>query len=116
MKDADFELLVTSVRQAGRIKRGELAGGLRTLEGLSTMLAEKIDSWNDKIREEGRKEGLQEGLREGRAGVLLRQLRFKFSSLSPEVEERVLSTDADRLLEWSDRVLTAERLQDVFGD
>ncbi|HKI03643.1 MAG TPA: NadS family protein [Thermoanaerobaculia bacterium] len=24
MKDADFELLVTSVRQAGRIKRGEL--------------------------------------------------------------------------------------------
>jgi hypothetical protein len=24
--------------------------------------------------------------------------------------------DADRLLEWSDRVLTAERLEDIFGD
>ena len=38
------------------------------------------------------------------------------STPASEIEERVLSTDADRLLEWSDRVLTAERLQDVFRD
>ena len=25
MKDSDFELLVTSIRQAGRIRRGEMA-------------------------------------------------------------------------------------------
>jgi predicted transposase/invertase (TIGR01784 family) len=90
----------------------EEAAEVRTLEEFSTMLAEKIDSWNEKIREEGR----EEGLREGRAGVLLRLLRLKFGPLSPEEEKRVRSTDADRLLEWSDRVLTAERLQDVFGD
>ena len=40
----------------------------------------------------------------------------RFGHLSPEAEEQVRSTDVDRLLEWSDRVLTAERLQDVFGD
>lgn len=45
------------------------------------------------------------------------QLHLKFRTLPPEVEERVRSTDADRLLEWSDRrMLTAERLLDVFGD
>jgi hypothetical protein len=32
------------------------------------------------------------------------------------MEERVRSADVDRLLEWSERVLTAERLQDVLGD
>lgn len=72
------------------------------------MLLESIDRWTRETREEGRQEG--------EARMLLRQLRMKFGSLSPEVEERVRSTDADRLLEWSERVLTAERLQDVFGD
>ncbi len=78
------------------------------------MLAESIDRWNRQIREEGREEGRQEGRQEGEARVLLRLLRLKFGSLAPEIEERVLSTDADRLLEWSERVLTAEHLEDVF--
>lgn len=76
------------------------------------MLAENIDRWNRRIREEGREEGRQEwGVQ-----MLLRQLRLKFGSLSPEVEERVRSTDAERLLEWSDRVLTAGKLSEVFGE
>jgi predicted transposase YdaD len=83
-----------------------------TLEELETMLAENIDRWNRQIREEGRQEGRQEG----EARVVLRLLRLKFGPLAPEVEERVRSADADRLLEWSERVLTAERLQDIFGD
>jgi hypothetical protein len=41
---------------------------------------------------------------------------LKFGPLAPAVEERVRSADAGRLLEWSERVLTAERLQDVFED
>jgi predicted transposase YdaD len=101
----------------------EVSGEL-TLEELETMLAENIDRWNRQIREEGREEGRQEGLQKGRqegrqegeARVLLRLLRLKFGSLTPETEERVRSADADRLLEWSERVLTAERLQDIFGD
>jgi flagellar biosynthesis/type III secretory pathway protein FliH len=87
-----------------------------SLEELETMLAESIDRWNRQIREEGREEGRQEGRQEGEARVVLRQLRLKFGPLPPEVEERVRSADADRLLEWSERVLTAERLENVFGD
>lgn len=98
------------------------------------MLLDSIDRWTRETREEGRQEGLQEGLQkglqkgrqeglrkgrqegrqEGEARILLRLLRFKFGPLAPEVEDRVHSADADRLLEWSERVLTAEQLQDVF--
>lgn len=74
------------------------------------MLAENIDRWNRQIREEGRQEGRQEG----EARVVLRLLRLKFGPLAPEIEELVCSADADRLLEWSERVLAAERLQDIF--
>ena len=94
----------------------------RTLEELETMLAESIDRWNREIREEGRQEGRGRppggppGGRQEARGWLLRQLRLKFGPLEPEIEERVRSADADRLLEWGERVLTAESLQDVFRD
>jgi len=95
-----------------------------TLEELETMLAESIDRWNREIREEGRQEGHQEGRQEGHqegrqegeARVILRLLRLKFGPLDPEVEERVRSADADRLLGWSEHLLTADSLQDVFRD
>jgi predicted transposase/invertase (TIGR01784 family) len=83
-----------------------------TLEEIETMLAESIDRWNREIREEGRQEGRQEG----EARLLLRLLRMKFGALDPEIEERVRSADADRLLEWGERVLTAESLGEVVRD
>jgi predicted transposase YdaD len=94
------------------------------LEELETMLAESIDRWNrealEKARQESWQEGLQEGRQEGRqdgeARVLLRLLRLKFGPLDPETEERVRSTDADRLLQWTDRILTAKQLADVFQE
>jgi flagellar biosynthesis/type III secretory pathway protein FliH len=97
-----------------------------TLEEVDTMLAEKIDRWNRELREKslqeglqeglqkGLQKGLQEGLQEGEARFLLRQLRLKFGPLESEVEELVRSADADRLLRWGERILTAESLQDVF--
>jgi predicted transposase/invertase (TIGR01784 family) len=89
----------------------EEAAEVSTLKEGATMLLDSIDRWTRETREEGRQEGRQEG----EARMLLRLLRLKFGSLAPEVEERVRSTDADRLLEWSERVLTAERLEDVLG-
>ena len=48
--------------------------------------------------------------------MVLQLLRLKFGPLDPETEERVHSADADRLLGWSERILTAESLEDVFRD
>jgi hypothetical protein len=86
----------------------EDASATLTLEELETMLAESIDRWNREIREEGRQEG--------EARLVLRLLRLKFGPLEPDIEDQVRSADADRLLEWGERVLTAETLQDVFRD
>jgi hypothetical protein len=90
----------------------EEVSGTLTLEELGIMLAESIDRWNREIREEGRQEGRQEG----EARLLLRLLRLKFGPLATDVEERVRSADAERLLDWGERLLTAESLQDVFQD
>jgi prophage antirepressor-like protein len=83
-----------------------------TLEDVDTMLAEKIDRWNRELREKS----LQEGRQEGEARIVLRQLRLKFGPLEPDVEERVRTADADRLLAWSERILSADSLRDVFRD
>jgi hypothetical protein len=81
-------------------------GTTPTLEEFDTMLAESIDRWNQELREKA--------LQEGEALVLLRLLRLKFGPLDSAIEERVRSADADRLLAWSERVLSAERLEDVL--
>lgn len=88
----------------------------RTLEEVETMLAENIDRWSREKKEEGRQEGLQEGLQKGEARLLLQLLRLKFGALEPAIEDRVHSADAESLLKWGQRVLTAESLQDVFRD
>jgi predicted transposase YdaD len=112
----DFEVWLNRVILPRFGVSREEASSTLTLEELETMLAESIDRWNREIREEGRLEGQEEGRQEGEARVVLRQLRFKFGPLEPAIEDLVRSADADRLLEWGERVLTAENLQDVFRD
>lgn len=60
--------------------------------------------------------GREQGRQEGEFRVVLRLLRAKFGPLAPETEDRVRAAEEDRLLEWGERVLTAERLEDVFRD
>lgn len=92
------------------------------------MLEERIKEWNRELREEGRllgvkegvkkgrEKGVKEGLQKGEAALLLRQLERKFGRLDRQTRARVRSADAERLLTWGERVLTAERLEDVFDN
>ena len=84
---------------------------LENLQEVRTMLAERVKEWTQQWREEGRQEGRQEG----EAGLLLRLLERKFGPLEAVVRERITGADAERLLVWGDRVLTADRLEDVIG-
>ena len=74
----------------------------------------KITQFAERFIEEGRKEGREEGIGEGETRVLLRQLALKFGPLPEPVRARVESTDADTLLLWSERVLSADHLDEVF--
>ncbi|CAK0776659.1 transposase [uncultured Gammaproteobacteria bacterium] len=63
----------------------------------------------------GKAEGKAEGEAKGKADTLLRQLRRRFKTLPSLVEDRVLAAGSDQLDEWSDLILDARELADVFG-
>jgi len=58
--------------------------------------------------------GMQQGIQQGEALVLERQLQLKFGALSDEVQRRITQASEQTLLEWSERVLTADRLDEVL--
>jgi len=93
-----------------------------TLEEIETMLAERIDEWNRQLEEQGIQKGLQQGLtqgeqrgrQQGEAKALLRLLEKKFGGLEQGARDRINKADADLLLEWIERAVTAASLSDVF--
>jgi hypothetical protein len=66
-------------------------------------------------KEEGRLEGKEEGRLEGKIETLLLLLRSKFGEVPRDVEARIHAAQESELLAWSERVLTAATLNDVFG-
>jgi hypothetical protein len=45
--------------------------------------------------------------------MLLRLLERKFGEVPKAVQQRIEAADAETLLEWSERVLTAQRLDEI---
>ena len=64
----------------------------------------------------GMRKGEHIGMRKGEARVLLTLLRLKFGTVSEAVEARIDQADADTLLHWSGRVLSAGSIEDVVGN
>jgi hypothetical protein len=62
----------------------------------------------------GREEGQRIGREEGERILLVRLLEKRFGPLSEERRRQLESADADSLLEWSERILTAETVDEVF--
>jgi len=60
--------------------------------------------------------GRVEGKAEGERTLLGRQLQLKFGELDEASRQRVASAAEDQLLLWSERVLTAGCLGEVFGE
>lgn len=65
-------------------------------------------------REEGREVGLEQGRQAGEAAVLLRQITLKFGPPDAAVRQRIETADVDTLLRWSERILTAQHLEEVL--
>ena len=91
---------------------------LTDLREVKTMLAERVQEWTrewrEQGREEGRKEGRQEGLLVGERTVLIRLLEKKFDPLTDYHRQRLQAADAKTLLVWSERLLTADTIDDVL--
>jgi hypothetical protein len=69
--------------------------------------------------ERGIERGIEQGIERGRElarGMLLNQLRLKFREVPAGVVERVEAAGFDELGRWSERVLFAAALDDVFAE
>ena len=64
--------------------------------------------------QKGMEEGLQQGKRLGEAEVLVYLLERKFGPLPQRHRETIDQADADTLLRWAERVLTAGTVEEVF--
>jgi len=79
------------------------------------MLAERIEEWKKNYREEGLQEGRQEGMHKGALQLLIRQLEKKFGKLPADIVAQLDCADEKQIIFWSERILTADSLSDIFG-
>lgn len=105
----------------------QVPAGPVELEEVPDMLENRVEQWKREFRREGLRagekkglkiglqKGLEEGRAEGRAEILLRFLERKFGPLAEEIRRRVQKANPELLIEWTDRAVTAKRLDEVFA-
>lgn len=68
-----------------------------------------------RLIERARDEALLEGRVEGRIDVLLRLMALRFGGVDAPATQRVRSASVADLERWTERILTATSLGDLFG-
>lgn len=85
------------------------------LQGTEQGIEQGIERGIERGIEQGIERGLARGRQEGEAQLLLRQLTRKFGPLSGDTRARLEAADAEQLLIWGERLLTAVSLDEVFS-
>ena len=85
---------------------------LEELTEVKNMLAERVKEWN----RESLERGLQQGMQQGALQVLTRLLEKKFGPLSQNFIARLDQADDEQIFLWSERILTAEKINDIFDN
>jgi len=80
--------------------------------------AQIMSTYLQRVREEseqrGKQQGEQRGVQKGEVLILLRQMGLKFGKIPDEVYRRVQQADSDTLLIWSERILTANSIDELM--
>lgn len=83
---------------------------VRDLQELKMILADRFETW---AREHEHK-GIEKGIEKGEALLLQRLLVRRFGPLPGDLMARIGSATQEQIERWSDRVLDAASLEDVF--
>jgi hypothetical protein len=75
-----------------------------------------MSGFAERFIQQGIQQGNEQGLRQGEVRVLASLLQLRFGERPQAARERMASADADTLLRWSERVLTAQTLDEVLAD
>src|SRR5262249_35991729 len=113
-------------------KRGDIEDEEQFRALIASELTEEIGaeimSLAQQHRQEGRQEGIQigiekgiekgilQGMQQGERKILLRLLHHQFGTLPNHYRELLDQATDKQLLNWSDRVLSAQKLEDIFND
>ena len=84
-------------------------------EDMATAEEELIQKGVEQGIEQGVERGVEKGRVEALREMLFRLLRARFGELEPGVERRLGAASPDDLDRWIERVVTAERPEDIFG-
>ena len=104
-----FTVWLKRVFLPGKLPGVEL-GNINDLQEVQSMLAERVTEWT----EEWKRQGIEEGRQKGEAALLLRLLELRFGPLNETSGARVRRADAETLLRWGEKVLTAASLEEIF--
>lgn len=101
---------------------------LNELQEVKSMLAERVIEWTEEWEQQGMQKGFergiekgiqqgrQEGRQEGEASLLLRLMERRFGSVDAAIRHSLLNADAETLLRWGDKVLSAASAEEVLRD
>ena len=93
------------------------------MTGAQQLIQEGLEKGRVEGLEMGRVEGLEMGIEKGRvegeraalAAMVLRQARLRFGDVPAEAASRIASASTTELERYVEGILTAERLDDLFG-
>lgn len=112
-----FTIWIKSLlRRKITVARTEEINGITDLMEADTMLAERIELWFEEATRKGIQQGRQEGKQEGESMLLRRLLSRRFGMLPDAIETRLTQASLEQLETWSDRVLDAKSLDEVFWE
>ncbi len=89
---------------------GQTLPEINDLMEVDAMLAERVKEWTHEWEEKG----MQKGMQKGEVGILLRQMHLKFGKLDTEVLAKIELADEEQLLVWSEHILNAKTVEEVF--
>jgi predicted transposase/invertase (TIGR01784 family) len=78
------------------------------------MLAENLQHWAEREREEGQKEGHKVGRKAGVEGTLRKLITLKFGEIPESASKRLEQATDEQLDAWVEQILSANSLDDLF--
>lgn len=73
-----------------------------------------MGAFRERWLEEGRRQGVAQGFAQGEQRLLARLLARKFGPLDEATENRLRNASTDEINRWTDQILVARTLEDVF--